>query len=103
MKKASIFICPIRDGGGTKLKILDAMAQGVPIVSSTLGCEGIDAIDGTHLLIANKPDDYLSAVKDLIGNLEKQNKLAANAYNLVKDKYSYSTLGLKFNQIVESA
>ena len=103
MKKASIFICPIRDGGGTKLKILDAMAQGVPIVSSTLGCEGIDAIDGTHLLIANKPDDYLSAVKDLIGNLEKQNKLAANAYNLVKDKYSYITLGLKFNQIVESA
>jgi len=102
MKRAAIFVCPIRDGGGTKLKILDAMAQGVPIISSTLGCEGIDVIDGTHVLIANKPEEYLLAVKNLISNLEEQNKLAMNAYDLVKRKYSYGTLGSKFNQIVLS-
>lgn len=100
MKKATIFICPIRDGGGTKLKILDAMAQGVPIISSALGCEGIDSEDGIHLLIANKPEEYLLAIEKLIYDTAEQRRLAKNALNLVNKKYSYEIIGKKLSNII---
>jgi len=99
MKDASIFICPILDGGGTRLKILDAMAQGIPIVSSSLGCEGIDVVDGENIYIANHPKEYVEKIKILINSLDEQNRIAKNAYHLIKSNYSYQVIGAKFNQV----
>lgn len=103
IRKASIFVCPIRDGGGTKLKILDAMAQGIPIVSSSLGCEGIDVTDGENIYIANEPQEYLSKIAKLINDLNEQNRIAFNAYHLIKKRYCYELIGSKFNQIIADA
>ena len=102
MKEASVFICPIRDGGGTKLKILDAMAQGVPIVTTSLGCEGILVTDGEHLCIADEPKKFVEKICGMINNTDEQNRLAMNAYDLIKNKYSYHIIGSKFNNILSN-
>lgn len=101
VKKASIFIVPIRDGGGTKLKILDAMSQGIPIVSSALGFEGIDAIDGQHLFMANEPQEYVDKIKFILDTPEKSQAVAKNAYRLIEQKYAYKVIGSKFNRVME--
>lgn len=100
MRRASICVCPIRDGGGTRLKILDAMAQGIPVVSSSLGCEGIEVTDRENVYIANEPREYLSRIATLLNDLNEQNRIGSNAYNFVKDRYSYEVIGSKFNQII---
>ena len=51
-------ICPLRDGGGTRIKILDALAKGMPIVSTRIGCEGIDVVPDRDVLIADTPEAF---------------------------------------------
>ena len=101
VKKASVFIVPMRDGGGTKLKILDAMSQGIPIVSSAIGFEGIDATDGQHLFMANKPQEYLDKINYIFENPAKSKSVVKNAYKLIEEKYAYKVIGAKLNQLVE--
>ena len=54
-----MYVCPIKDGGGTKLKILDALAMGKAIVADPVACEGIDVKDGETVLFADSPADYV--------------------------------------------
>jgi glycosyltransferase involved in cell wall biosynthesis len=61
-RDASVAICPIRDGGGTRIKVLDALAQGLPIVATTMACEGIDAVQGRDLLIADTPAEFAAHI-----------------------------------------
>ena len=61
LSRAEIYLCPMRDGGGTRVKILDALAMAKPIVSTTMGCEGIDVTPGVDVLIADTPDAFVSA------------------------------------------
>ena len=57
-KQSAVCVVPLRSGGGTRLKILEAMALGRPVVSTTIGCEGLEVVDGQHLLIADKPANF---------------------------------------------
>jgi glycosyltransferase involved in cell wall biosynthesis len=100
LREAAVFVCPMRDGGGTKLKILDAMAQGVPVISTSLGCEGLEVVPGEHLLVADAPGDFAGAVARLHGNVGEQNRLAGNARALVQDRYAYEVLGRRMDEIL---
>ena len=97
--KATISICPIRDGGGTRIKILDAMAMGMPIVSTTIGCEGLDVIPGENVLIANTPMEFLDDIERLIFDSGLRKKLSNSARRTVENKYSWSIIGEKLNNI----
>lgn len=100
---ASISICPIRDGGGTRLKILDAMAMGMPIISTTIGCEGIDVSPGKDVLIANTPEEYVNSISKLNNDDFLRENLSNYARIKVENKYSWNIIGLKLNKYYQDS
>lgn len=91
--KAAVYVCPIRDGGGTKLKILDALAMGKPVVSNPIACEGIDVADGESVLFATSPEDYVKSIARLFDDKDLREKLGRNGRQLITAKYSYTSIG----------
>jgi glycosyltransferase involved in cell wall biosynthesis len=86
---------------GTRFKILEAGACKVPLVSTTLGAEGIPVVDGKHVLIADEPNSFADAIVRLLEDKSLANKLAKNCQDLVKEQYSVETLLLEAKSILE--
>jgi glycosyltransferase involved in cell wall biosynthesis len=92
-REALAAIVPLRTGGGTRLKILEAMAAGVPVVSSALGAEGLMVTPGSDILIAD-PDDHASWVRHLTDLTEERRKqITTRALQLVETRYDWEILG----------
>lgn len=87
------FIVPLRSGSGVRVKILNALAMGLPIVSTSIGVEGLDMESGTHLLIADNPEDFADAVVNVLSNASLADKLSRNGRALVCEKYSWEGVG----------
>jgi len=98
-QKADIFIAPIFGPGGTRLKILAAMGSGVPVVSTEVGVEGLDVIDGKHILIAETPDQFSMKISEIISNRALYNRIRKNAYLLVKEKYQWQQIAKKLESL----
>jgi glycosyltransferase involved in cell wall biosynthesis len=81
---------PLLSGGGVRVKILEAMAMGLPVVSTTVGCEGLDVQDGVHLLIADTPKAFATACARVLAEPELARTLAANARQLILERYDAS-------------
>lgn len=79
LARADVVMVPLRSGSGTRLKIIEAMAHGVPVVSTRLGAEGLDVADGVHLLLADTTAGLVDAVVRLQGDAELRASLVANA------------------------
>ncbi len=92
LKRARILFVPLRSGGGTRLKILQAFSRGLPVVSTSIGAEGLDVTHGTHLLVADSPEEFAEAIIKLLNKPELTNKLALNAAELIKEKYLWSEI-----------
>jgi glycosyltransferase involved in cell wall biosynthesis len=90
--KAAVFVCPIIDGGGTRLKILDALAMGKAIVSTSIGAEGLDVKPGEHLLVADKPEDFAQQVRQALLDDSLRQRLAACGRALVEQLYSWEVI-----------
>src|SRR3989442_5069395 len=84
---ATVLAVPLLSGGGIRVKILEAMAMGVPVVSTTVGCEGLEVQDGVHLLIADTPKDFARACAAVLQDKELAHKLAQNAHQLILERY----------------
>lgn len=97
--EAEIFICPMRDGGGTRLKILDAMAMGKPMVSTRLGCEGIAVEEGRHALLADDPTTFANEIVRLAGDKGLRQSMAEEARRFVESKFSWKVIGEKVASI----
>ncbi len=87
--RANIFVAPFRLARGIQNKILQAFASGVPVVTSVSGAEGIQCVDGIHLLIAETPDEYLQAVSRLMNEPALHRSIRDNALTLVRERYSW--------------
>lgn len=87
--KASLFICPVRLGGGFRGKILEAMACGRPVVSTSLGAFGSGAVDGENILIADSPDDFAEKVIEVLKDEALWKKISAGGRKLVEEKFSW--------------
>ena len=98
---AWVSIAPLLIGGGTRLKILEAMAIGVPVVSTSKGAEGLDVNHGEHLLIANSPNEFANDVLMILRDRNLREHLVVNARNLVKDKYNWEVVNNRFVQIAD--
>jgi glycosyltransferase involved in cell wall biosynthesis len=85
--KAAVLAAPLLSGGGVRVKILEAMAIGVPVVSTSIGCEGIAARDGEHLLVADTPDAFARACARVLSDAALARRLADSAHRLVLGKY----------------
>jgi len=95
--KATISVCPLRDGGGTRLKILDAMAMGMPIISTNIGCEGIDVTTGENVLIANTSEDFVECIEKITINYNLRKNLSIFARRTAENKYSWNIIGEKLS------
>jgi glycosyltransferase involved in cell wall biosynthesis len=89
LERTGVMIVPLRSGGGMRVKILNALAQGLPIVSTTIGCEGIAVEHGKHLLIADTPEEFAEAVLRLIKDKPLAEALRRNGRALVESTYDY--------------
>jgi glycosyltransferase involved in cell wall biosynthesis len=99
--RSAACVVPIRQGGGTRLKILEAMALGTPVVATSKGAEGLDMIDGEHLLIADAPDAFAEAVVNVLRDTELRRRLATHARALVEARYDWGPIGQQFVELVE--
>ncbi|MEO8881411.1 MAG: glycosyltransferase family 4 protein [Gemmatimonadaceae bacterium] len=90
---ASCYVVPLRIGGGTRLKILDAWAMGKAIVSTSVGCEGLDAVDGHNILIRDDPKEFAAAVTTVLREPGLRASLASNARVTAVEKYSWEVIG----------
>lgn len=88
-RQASLTVAPLRLGSGTRCKILESMAWGLPVVSTSLGCEGIEALDGEHLLIRDDPVEFAEAIVRLTSDAALWQKLRKGGRDLVRDRYSW--------------
>lgn len=93
ISSASIYVCPIRDGGGTKLKMLDAFAMGIATVAHPIACEGLDTKDDFNVLLASTPEQFVEKIRLLLMQPEARNKLGENARNTAISKYAFTSIG----------
>jgi glycosyltransferase involved in cell wall biosynthesis len=93
MRKAAVYVVPLRIGGGTRLKIFEAMAMGQAVVSTTVGAEGLPVVDGEHAVIADGPRAFADAVISLLRDSRRRQALGAAARKLVVDHYDWSVAG----------
>jgi glycosyltransferase involved in cell wall biosynthesis len=90
--RESVMVVPLTLGGGTRLKALEAFAQGAPLVSTAKGVEGLDVEAGVHYLRAESPDEFGSAVIRLVKDDQLRTRLVSRAWRLVRDRYSVEAL-----------
>jgi glycosyltransferase involved in cell wall biosynthesis len=99
--KSAACVVPLRKGGGMRLKIPEAMAAGVPVVSTSMGAEGLDCIPDKHLLIADTPQDFATAIERVLTDVELAKSLRQNARELIERRYNWNNLGDQFVSLVE--
>lgn len=93
--RAAVYIVPLRIGGGSRLKILEAMAMKKPIVSTTVGAEGLGLENLKHILLADSPQAFASRVVALLDDPEQQNVLGNNGRALVESVYDWSNVAVR--------
>jgi glycosyltransferase involved in cell wall biosynthesis len=86
--RADLVIVPLRAGGGTRLKILEAFARGVPVVSTSIGAEGLDVQTDRHLVIADDPESLAEACRRVLTSPAMANRLRNEARSLVRARYA---------------
>ena len=86
-------MAPLRFGGGTRLKILEALARGVPVVTTSLGCEGLGLEHGRDALIADSPEAFASCVDRLMDDDDLCRTLAAAGRGTVEERYDWRVIG----------
>jgi glycosyltransferase involved in cell wall biosynthesis len=92
MEKAQIYLCPMRDGGGTRLKILDALSMGMPIVATQMALEGIDVKAEHDVLVANTPGEFVNQIVRLAGDQDLWNQLRANGRAYVERNFAWPVI-----------
>jgi sugar transferase (PEP-CTERM/EpsH1 system associated) len=89
LAQASVVVVPLRAGAGTRLKILEAMAMGRPVVSTTLGAEGLDVVEGANILLADTPGSFAGAVESVLHSPETAHCLSEGGRRLVVGRYDW--------------
>jgi glycosyltransferase involved in cell wall biosynthesis len=84
-----------------RVKILDAWARGIPIVSTTVGCEGVAVRDGENILVADTPQDFAQAVVAVIRDSDLAQRLAENGRRLVEEKYDWRVVYRDLDEVYE--
>jgi glycosyltransferase involved in cell wall biosynthesis len=106
LASAAALVVPLRVGGGTRLKIVEGMAMGRPIVSTALGAEGIDAVPGRDILIADEPTAFAESVVRILADPDLAARLGRSARRLAVERYSWAAAALDlerfFREVIAS-
>lgn len=90
---AAVYVCPIRDGGGTKLKLLDAFAMAKCVVAHPISCEGIEVVPTRHVLMAETAVEFADCIQNALDNLILRESIGKAARELVVERYSFVKIG----------
>ena len=101
IQRSHVFIVPLRIGGGTRLKILEAMSMGKAVVSTTIGAEGIKYTDGENILLADEPQAFADKTVSLLNDRARSLQIGAEARHFVRGRYDWDTIGRKLKTIYE--
>ena len=99
---ADLVVVPLRMGSGTRLKILEAFAHRVPVVSTRVGAEGLAVVDGTHLLLADQPASFASACARLCNDVGFRQRVVDAAERLFKERYESTVARDRIHRVVRS-
>jgi glycosyltransferase involved in cell wall biosynthesis len=99
ISRSAVFIVPLRVGGGTRLKILNALSMGKAVVSTTIGCEGLTVTNEENILIADAPEGFANAVVFLLKSPEIRKYLGRQGRILVKNRYDWQIISSKMNNM----
>jgi sugar transferase (PEP-CTERM/EpsH1 system associated) len=102
LSQAEIYLCPMRDGGGTRLKILDALAMEKAIVCTTMACEGIAVTPEKNVLIADSPQEFLKQIRRLRQNPLLRESLGKAAREFVIQQYSWEKIGRDLETVYQT-
>jgi glycosyltransferase involved in cell wall biosynthesis len=94
--EASVYVVPLRVGGGTRLKIFEALAMSKPVVSTTVGAEGLDLTPGRHCVLADDAESFAREVVSLVRNRGRRDALGAAGRTLVETLYSWRQVAREF-------
>lgn len=100
-QKASVFVAPLAGPGGTRLKILGAMAAGVPVITTKVGIEGIEAKNNQEVLIRDDAVGMAQAAIELLGDKQLYQRLTLAARHLFEKKYNWGAIAQKLDKIYE--
>lgn len=102
LHEAEVYVCPIYDGGGTKLKMVDALACGKAIVAHPVACEGLDVIHNEHVIVAESSAEFVREIKRLFDNNQLRERIQKNARLLAERSYSFTAIGHSLAVIYEN-
>ncbi len=102
LRCADLIATPIRFGGGTRIKILEAFAHRIPVVSTSIGAYGLDVVDGRHLRIADSPDDFADACASLLTDENQRRRLADEAEALFLESYQWRDIAGSIRELALS-
>jgi glycosyltransferase involved in cell wall biosynthesis len=102
VRAASAYVVPLRVGGGTRLKIYEAMAMGCPVISTAIGVEGLPLVPEEHYLLADDAESLASALHRLLGDAALRARLSLAARRFVDENCSYRAIARQFEQICET-
>ena len=91
-RRCKLSLVPLRSGGGTRLKILESMAYGRPVVSTSIGAEGIDVSHGKNILIADTPQELAEAIALILNQPDRALSIAEEGRRLVEERYSWKSI-----------
>jgi glycosyltransferase involved in cell wall biosynthesis len=94
-----MMLVPLRIGGGSRLKILEALASGLPVLSTAIGAEGLDLVSGTDIRIADTPEDMAKASVDWMNQPQSAARSAESGRQVVLDHYNWTHLAAKLESI----
>ena len=100
---AAVYVVPLRIGGGTRLKILDAMAMSKAIVSTSIGCEGLEVANGLDIVIADTPEEFARRILELLRDPERRESLGVAARGTVEARYTWDRIGELQEAVYQSA
>jgi glycosyltransferase involved in cell wall biosynthesis len=99
LESASVVVVPLRIGGGSRLKILEALAAGKAVVSTSIGAEGLEVDSGQHLLIADSPGEFARHVTNLLISKEARRELGENGRKLVTERYGWDGIARRLERV----
>jgi glycosyltransferase involved in cell wall biosynthesis len=98
LARAAAFVVPLRIGGGSRLKILEALAAGKAVVSTSIGVEGLELVSGKHLIIADSPTEFALSVERILASTPERRLLGSQGRLHVEAHHSWSTIARRLEQ-----
>jgi len=98
LRQTSVFVAPLRVGSGTRIKILQAMSHGLPVVSTSLGCKGISLENGRDIVIEDDPIAFAQRVISLLRDPVERSRIGRNGRDLVHQQYTWRSIGARLNE-----